>query len=351
MTGTSDSLQRVQACTNTDGEPLFALRNAREMTVLVSPLGGTLRAWLAPDRYGRIADVLLGHAQRATWHGGNPHYFGALVGRWANRIAEGRFELDGAVFRVDRNEGSNLLHGGDDGFHQRVWDARIDGDTLVLALTSPEGEGGFPGTVEVEVRYRLDDDGRLAIDYQARSDAATPINLTSHPYFNLGGDGRDIGDHLLRIDAEQVLHIDERLIPTVTADVAGSAFDFRHPAPIGARLSWLEPQLALAGGFDHCYVLRGGRGALREVAWLHDPASGRSLTVETTEAGLQFYSGNNLGGVAGSHGTYRANAGLCLEAQDFPNQINSPDPALAQAVVLRPGTLYHQQTCYRLSVD
>jgi aldose 1-epimerase len=347
MTESNHLLQRVQAYKGAAGEPLFLLRNAREMQVLISPLGATLRSWRVPDRYGRMADILLGPPPQQAW-AANPHYFGAVVGRWANRIAGARFALDGAEFKLDRNEGENLLHGGHDGFHHRLWQAQIEGESLLLTLESPEGDGGFPGTLQVSLRYRLDDEGRLSLDYQACCDAATPINLTAHPYFNLAGDGRDISDHLLWIAAEQVLHVDAACIPQAKVGVAGSAFDFRFSAPIGARLAWLEPQLALTGGFDHCYVLAERPGVLREVARLHDPASGRSLAVETTACGLQFYSGNNLGGVAGRHGLYRAHAGLCLEAQAFPNQINSADPLQAAAVVLRPGQCYHQQTCYRV---
>lgn len=342
-----DTLPRVQAWPGSDGEPLFMLRNARDMRVLISPLGATLRSWLVPDRYGRMADIVLGPDASAPWPR-NPCFFGAVVGRWANRLAGARFVLDGAEYKLDRNEGDNLLHGGHEGFHLRWWTPQLQADALLLTLVSPEGDAGFPGNLVVTLRYQLDDEGRLSLDYEARSDAATPINLTAHPYFNLSGDGRDIGDHLLTIDAEQVLHVDAASIPKATASVAGTAFDFRASAPIAARLAWLEPQLALTAGFDHCYVLRGPRGVLREVARVHDPVSGRSLAVETTEAGLQFYSGNHLAGVAGRHGVYEAHAGLCLEAQAFPDQINSCDPQLAAAAVLRPGQIYRQRTCYRV---
>ncbi|MEJ7139013.1 aldose epimerase family protein [Amphibiibacter pelophylacis] len=340
-------LSRVRRLTDEGAGPLFMLSNSLDMSVVISPWGATLRSWRVPDRYGRVADILLGYPSEKGWQE-NLHFMGATVGRWANRMSNARFSLDGRLFQVDRNEGNHLLHGGYTGFHRRLWSARIQDDTLVLGLTSPDGDGGFPGAVNVQLAYRLDDEGRLLLDYQASSDAPTPINLTAHPYFNLGGDGRDIRDHQLRIDAEQVLHTDKALIPTHQAPVAGSAFDFRSPAPIGARLSWLEPQLTLAGGFDHCYVLPGGRGDLREVAHVHEPSSGRSLTVLTTEPGLQFYSGNHLRLVPGRHGLYQAHAGFCLEAQAFPNQINSPDPVQAEAVVLRPGQHYRQQTCYWL---
>ena len=336
---------------------LFTLRNGNDMRVTISPRGATLRSWWAPDRYGRVADVLLGWPDEQGY-ASNSTYFGAIVGRCANRIAGGRFALDGADYLVDRNNGVNHLHGGDTGFHQAQWLPTVDADGhgLLFTLESPDGDGGYPGTLRVALHYRLDDDGALALDYQAVCDAPTPVNLTSHPYFNLSGGATDIGDHLLWIDADQYLPVDAGLIPLPSGPlpVAGSAFDFRQPAPIGTRLGWPEPQLALAGGFDHCFCLRpagaagAGAGQLRDVARVVDPGTGRQLTVSTTEPGLQFYSGNYLDGVVGRGAApYGRHAGFCLEAQAYPNQINGPD---AQAVVLRPGQVYRQSTVYRLAV-
>ncbi|HEY9100670.1 aldose epimerase family protein [Chitinimonas sp.] len=325
---------------------LFQLRNAQDMRVLISDLGATLVSWHAPDRSGRLADILLGHAGPEGYENNGP-YFGSQVGRWANRIRDGRFTLDGVPYQVDRNQGGqHHLHGGHAGFHQQVWAVAASDGGLVFSLQSAEGEAGFPGTLRVEVRYSLDDDGTLRMDYQAVSDAPTPISLTAHPYFNLNGGEADIGDHLLQIAADQYLQVDESLIPVARCAVAGSAFDFLQPAPIGARLAWPDGQLAIAGGFDHCYCLNGGTQALRPVAEVYDPTSGRELRVSTTEPGLQFYSGNFLDGAEGRR-RYRAHDGFCLEAQRYPDQVNGPD---AEAAILRPGQRYQQTTCYRLGV-
>lgn len=331
------------------GESVFTLRNARDMRVTISARGATMLSWLAPDRYGNVADVLLGYPDAAGYQDNGSCYFGAIVGRWANRIAGARFSVDGADYVVDRNNGSNHLHGGDSGFHQALWEARSDEQGLHFRLDSADGDGGYPGNLQVQMSYRLDDDGALVLDYQAITDAPTPVNLTAHPYFNLNGGSADIGDHLLAIDADYYLPVDAGLIPVGKAPVAGSAFDFRQAAPIGPRLGWPEPQLALAGGFDHCYCLQANpQHGLRDVASVYDPGSGRRLTVATTETGLQFYSGNFLAGVRGRGAApYAIHDGFCLEAQAYPNQINGPD---AEAVILRPGQVYRQTTVYRLEL-
>ncbi|KAF3996863.1 aldose epimerase family protein [Glaciimonas immobilis] len=341
----------VSSTKTATGEILYTLRNASDMRVVISNRGGTLISWHAPDRYGRIADVLLGYPDTKGYVTNLP-FFGGLIGRWANRIADGHFMLDGADFLVDRNNGTNHLHGGDAGFHLALWDVHVDNNGLRLRHTSKDGEAGFPGNLQVEVRYRLDEEGELTIDYQAITDAPTPVNLTSHAYFNLNGGCSDISDHMLSIDADYFLKVDQRLIPTERAEVAGSTFDFRQPSLIGPRLASSDAQLGLAGGFDHCYCLHWNEGmmhgALREVAQVYDPGSGRALTVATTETGLQFYSGNFLDGVVGRGAQpYAVHDGFCLEAQAFPDQINGPD---AEAVILRPGQIYRQTTVYRLSV-
>ena len=333
-------------------ESLHTLRNKHDMRVTISDRGAALVSWWAPDRYGRVADVLLGYADLQDYVA-NTSYFGAIVGRWANRISEGRFSLDGSDYLVDRNEGENHLHGGLSGFHQALWQTQTEDNSVRFTLESPSGDSGFPGNLHINVWYRLDDFGRLAISYEATTDAPTPINLTAHPYFNLNGGSADISDHLMRINADHYLKTDAGGIPVDVAAVAGSAFDFRQPAPIGPRLAWPDAQIALAGGFDHCYCVRrepdAKPGLLREVARVDDPGSGRRLSVATTEAGLQFYSGNYLGGVKGRGSQpYTTHAGFCLEAQAFPNQINGPE---AEAVVLRPGEVYRQRTVYRLTVQ
>ena len=328
-----------------DPYKLFTLRNRLGMQVCISDLGATLVSWQAPDRYGRLADVLLGYEHAADYLCGKT-YFGGLIGRWGNRIRNGRFELDGKTIQLDCNEGPTHLHGGYAGFHLAHWASNVEGNRLLLKHASPAGEGGFPGTLLTEVCYQLDDHGALMIHYHAVCDAPTPINLTSHPYFNLDGSGATIKDHLLWIDADHYLEIDKEAIPVRWAETSGTAFDFREAAPIGPRLGWPESQLAIASGFDHCFCLNGEIGKLREVARLYAPASGRELSVATTERGLQFYSGNYLEGVMG-HVRYKAHDGLCLEAQTYPDQVNSPDAELA---ILRPGEAYSQTTRYTLTL-
>ncbi len=343
------------------GDPvrLYTLRNAQGMKLTISDLGATLVSWLAPDRAGRLADILLGHDTPAQYYAAST-YMGGLVGRWANRIGGAHFTLDGIEYTLDRNENGNLLHGGANGFHRAMWQVEDDRGALVLRLDSPEGDAGFPGNVSVQVRYTLDDEGTLTIDYEAVSDAPTPLNLTSHPYFNLTGEpGSDIRGHVLTIDADAFFEVDPQLIPVGIADVSGSAFDFRHGAPLGARLDWPNAQLARTRGFDHCYVLRepvaepgtaGTAQAVRSVACVYDPGSGRELSVATDQCGLQCYTGNYLDGMPGRHGaTYVRHAGLCLEAGGFPNQINMEAPE-RDAVVLRPGATYRQVTQYRVGV-
>ncbi|WP_296001077.1 aldose epimerase family protein [Rugamonas sp.] len=334
-------------------EGLYTLSNRQGMRVLVSARGATLVSWLTPDSGGRMADVLLGYPDRSGYQDNSTAYFGALVGRWANRIDGARFTLDGVDYQLDPNDRGNHLHGGGTGFHQAEWTARQDDAGLSLTLESPAGEGGYPGTLKVAVRYELNDDGALSIVYEASTDAPTPVNLTSHPYFNLNGGASDIGDHLLSIAADDYLPIDSTGIPLGVEPVDGTPFDFRQPAAIGPRLRLDEQlknkQMKDALGFDHCYSLRGGRSAEpREVARVFDPATRRTLTVSTTEPGLQFYSGNYLEGVIGRRPEpYAIHDGFCLEAQAFPDQVNGPD---AEAVILRPGQVYRQTTIYRLGV-
>ncbi|MES2151233.1 MAG: aldose epimerase family protein [Pseudomonadota bacterium] len=331
---------------------LITLRNAHDMSLTISERGAALVSWLAPDRYGRMADVLLGYPDAQAYHG-NPDYFGAVIGRWANRIAFGRFTLDGETCQLLTNDRGHHLHGGPGGFHQAHWQASEDAGGAMFKLAARAGEGGFPGNLEVRVRYRLADDGSLSINYEAETDAPTPLNLTVHPYFNLNGGSADVGDHMLQIEADSYIEIDGHGIPTGVAGVGGTAFDFRHPAAIGARLEWPDAQIGQAGGFDHCFCVRahgkGRPGALREVARVYDPGSGRQLQVSTTEAGLQFYSGNALDGVRGRAARpYARHDGFCLEAHAYPDQLNGPHAA---NVILRPGQLYRQTTVYRLGVQ
>ncbi|NIF55830.1 aldose epimerase family protein [Burkholderia sp. Ax-1724] len=333
----------------------YLLANSQGGCVRISELGAAFVSWLTPDRTGRCAEILLGNDTPAEYLAAGA-YMGALVGRWANRIAGARFALDGIDYRLTPNEGQNLLHGGAGGFHARLWMAEYEGQSLVMRLESRDGEEGFPGNVQVEVRYTLSEDHALTIEYTAHTDRATPLNLTSHPYFNLSGrhDG-DIRNHRLTIDSGEYFEIDEELIPQRRAFVEGSPFDFREGATIGSRLDVSNRQLELAYGFDHCYVLdRAGNEQAdwtrkpRTVAKVVEPESGRVLSVETDQPGLQFYSGNRLEGVRGRDGsTYRRNSGLCLEAGGFPNQINMPD---RESMIVTREKPYRQVTVYRAGV-
>ncbi|WP_371860609.1 aldose epimerase family protein [Pseudoduganella lurida] len=331
---------------------LFTLTNAQGMRVTISERGAALVSWWTPDRYGRMADILLGYPDDDQYRH-NRSYFGAIIGRWANRIARGRFQLDGRTVQADVNDRGNHLHGGDAGFHAAHWEGEMAHGGLTLSYVSPDGQGGFPGNVAVQVFYQLDDDGSLSIEYQATSDAPTPLNLTSHPCFNLNGGSGDVGDHMLQIAADYFLEIDPAGIPVGRTAVGGTAFDFRQPAAIGPRLRWPDAQVRLAGGFDHCYCLDEPEPReawrLRNVARVVDPGSGRQLHVATTEAGLQFYTGNGLEGVRGrNREPYARHDGFCLEAGAYPDQLNGQHAA---NVILRPGQVYTQTTVYRVSLQ
>jgi len=315
--------------------------------------GGIITALETPDREGRTGNIVLGFANLADYetHNGDCH-FGALIGRYANRIARGHFTLDGRPFQLPLNDGPNTLHGGPDGFGRRVWDLEVLGDDAVrLSLDSPDGDAGFPGTLRAAVVYRLADDGSLAIEYQATTDQPTVVNLTNHSYFNLAGNGGGtIGDHVAQIEADHYTPVDETLIPTGEVSlVEGTALDFRTATLIGTRLR--EASLALTRGYDHNWVVRPAPpGELALAAIIRDPASGRTLTCRTTQPGLQFYTGNFLDGTkVGSAGTlYRQTDGFALETQHFPDSPNQPG---FPSTVLRPGETYRHRTVFSFATD
>ena len=334
------------------------LDNGRGLVVRVLTYGGILQSIEVPGRDGRPANVVLGFADLDTYVHGNTPYFGALIGRYANRIAGGRFTLDGRTHRLPINNPPNSLHGGTEGFDKRVWTVTDAGDSdtagVELAYTSPDGEMGYPGTLAVQVRYSLTTDNELRIDYRATSDAATHLNLTNHSYFNLAGEAAgSIEAHRLELFAGQFTPTDATNIPTgEVAPVAGTPFDFTWPHAIGERIEDDDEQLRFGQGYDHNYVVdrpSGGAGTLVPAARVEDPASGRVLEVLTSEPGIQLYSGNQLDGTLTGPGgaVYGRRTGLALETQHYPDTPNQPG---FPSTVLRPGQVYQSATVYRFSV-
>ncbi|MFI9030716.1 aldose epimerase family protein [Streptomyces sp. NPDC053560] len=317
--------------------------------------GGIVQTLEIPDRHGRPANVSLGFDNLGDYLTAGT-YFGALIGRYGNRIARGTFTLDGRTYRLPVNDGPNSLHGGDKGFDTRVWDvepyAGNSGTGLTLRRVSPDGEMGYPGTLTVRVDYVLDRRGDLRISYEATTDRATVVNLTNHTYFNLAGEGNgDVLGHTLRIAASRYTPVDETLIPTgELPKVAGTPFDFRRAKPIGQDIRKGDEQLVFGGGYDHNYALDKGVTARAEHAvTLADPVSGRTMDIATTEPGVQFYSGNGLDGtLRGTSGAlYRQADGLCLETQHFPDSPNRPT---FPTTVLRPGRAYRTTTVHSFGV-
>ncbi|MEJ2128425.1 MAG: galactose mutarotase [Woeseiaceae bacterium] len=322
------------------------LKNKNGMTVNVLALGGIIQRLTARDKDGNYADVVLGFDDASEYSGPHP-YFGALIGRFGNRIAHGRFLLDGQAFELARNHGDNHLHGGERGFDKHVWDADVTGDSLRLHHVSPDGDQGYPGELHVTVTYTLGDDDALQIDYHATTSKPTIINLTSHPYFNLAGRG-SILDHELSVLAGRYTPVNSSLVPTGAIEpVDGTPFDFRTATAIGDRIGAASQQLEYAGGYDHNFVLDGKAGDLRLVASVAEPASGRIMEVLTTEPGLQFYSGNSIAAIEGKSGAlYGPHAGFCLETQHYPDSPNHPN---FPSTMLEPGAEYRSTTIYRFS--
>jgi aldose 1-epimerase len=330
----------------------FSLRNARGMRVCVLTYGGIVTALETADRAGRRANIVLGCCDLDGYRADRA-YFGAIVGRYANRIGRGRLMLDGVAVQLACNDPPNSLHGGDAGFDKVVWGAvaaeTATGAWLALRHVSPHGAGGYPGTLEVEVRYSLAAEDALRIDYEAETDRPTVVNLTHHGYFNLAGEGtRDIYDHELTLRADAFTPVDATLIPTgEIRPVEGTAFDFRRPAAIGRRIRAGDAQIEQARGFDHNFVLQPAPPhELRLAARVREPTSGRVMEVLTTEPGLQLYSGNHLDGAGGR--PYREGDGLCLETQHFPDSPNQPG---FPSTVLRPGQRFHSTTVYRFAIE
>ena len=320
---------------------VYTLKNEAGFEVSVTNYGGTVTSLRAPDRDGNFGEVVLGF-ETLDEYVRNPRYFNALIGRHANRIARGRFSLNGVEYQLPCNNGPNHLHGGFKGFDKRVWDVRESGNTLHLTYFSQDGEEGYPGNLTASVDYTLLDN-ELRIDYRATTDRDTIVNLTNHSYFNLRGAGT-ILDHELTLNADHFTPVSEALIPTGEIKaVAGTPMDFRKAKAIGSDLD-------AAGGYDHNFVLNDWDGTLRLAARLYEPVSGRVLEILTTEPGIQFYSGNFLdGSLIGRNGVaYEKYTGLCLEPQHFPDAPNHPN---FPSTVLRPGEEYKQTSVYRFLSD
>jgi aldose 1-epimerase len=332
---------------------LYTLRNRNGVEADITNYGGALVSMRVPDRRGRLGDVVLGYDDAGGYET-DQTYFGAIIGRYANRIARGRFTLDGREHQLAINNPPNHLHGGPGGFNKVLWRARerrrAEGPALELSYLSRDGEEGYPGNLSVTVTYVLTRADELRIEFAATTDRPTVINLTNHAYFNLAGAGSGkILDHVLRIDAARFTPIDETSIPLgELRPVRGTPFDFRRPTAIGARIEQADEQLRRGRGYDHNFVLsrRGARPTL--AAEVYEPRSGRVLQVLTTEPGLQLYTGNFLDGVRGKGGqVYNIREGFCLEAEHFPDSPNRP---AFPSTVLRPGDRFRQTTIYKFAV-
>lgn len=328
---------------------LFSLTNDQGMTVKITNYGGIITSIMVPDRPGNFADVVLGHDSLEGYLN-HSRYFGALIGRHANRIAQGQFVLNGVQYQLPINNGRNHLHGGFRGFDKVVWEAREISDGIELKYLSRDGEEGYPGSVEATVTHRLTDTNEFEIEYAASTDEDTIVNLTNHSYFNLAGGGT-ILDHQLTINADAFTPIDEHLIPTGEFQcVKDTPMDFRSAAAIGAQLRDDDEQLRFAGGYDHNFVLRESAEQFRPAATLFEPKSGRVLAVSTTQPGVQFYSGNFLdGSIIGKRGSvYVKHSGCCLEPQHFPDSPNHPN---FPSTVLKPGEEHRQTSVFKFSVE
>jgi aldose 1-epimerase len=331
---------------------IYALKNNAGIEARITNYGGRVVSLKTPDRKGTMADIVLGFDSVDGYVANPGPFFGALIGRYANRIGKAKFSLDGVEYKVDKNDGDNSLHGGARGFDKRVWTPReLPDGGLELTYLSQDGEGGYPGNLKAVVTYHLTDANELRIDYAATTDKDTVVNLTNHAYFNLKGAGSgDILGHLVTLAADRFTPVDAGLIPTgELRSVNGTPFDFRKPTAIGARIGQGDEQLKLGRGYDHNWVLSQSGNGLRLAARVEEPSSGRVLEVRTTEPGIQFYTGNFLDGtVKGKEGkVYGLRSGFCLETQHFPDSPNKP---AFPSTVLKPGQQFKSTTVWRFLI-
>jgi aldose 1-epimerase len=336
-----------------EGAPvqIFTLTNAHGMEAKIMTYGGIVVSLKTPDRNGAMADIVLGFDSLKEYEENNSPYFGALIGRYGNRIGHARFSLDGKEYTLEKNNGENTLHGGSHGFDTKVWKPKqLPDGGLELTYVSPDGEEGFPGTLTLVATYHLTAANELKIDYAATTDKPTVVNPTNHSYFNLKGAGNaDILGHVVTIYASRFTPVDAGLIPTgELRPVAGTPFDFTKPTAVGARIGQPDQQLKFGNGYDHNWVLDSGGGKLALAAKVEEPTTGRVLEVLTTEPGVQFYTGNFLDGTLKGKGgkVYAQRYGLALETQHFPDSPNQPS---FPSTTLRPGQEFHSQTVYRFS--
>src|SRR5438067_11606165 len=334
---------KKEAFGNTSDGPVdvYTIANSHGMEVRVTNYGGIIVLLRVPDKKGMPGDVVLGYDNLDGYLKNSP-YFGAIVGRHGNRIANGKFTLDGVDYHLAKNNGPNSLHGGLKGFDKVIWHAEPftnkEGSGLVLTYTSKEGEEGYPGNLKIKITYTVTDQNELQIDYEATTDKATPVNLTNHSYFNLAGQGNgDILKHEVEINADRFTPVDATLVPTgELREVKGTPLDFRKPTAIGARINTDDEQMKFGKGYDHNFVLNGKGKGPHLAARVHEPTSGRVMEVWTTEPGVQFYTGNFLDGSNKGKGgkVYKHRYGFCLETQHFPDSPNQPK---FPSTVLKPG--------------
>lgn len=325
---------------------VYTLTNARGMQMEVSTLGGRILTLTAPDRNGKLADVLMGLARPEDYVDNHP-YYGAFIGRYGNRIGGAKFTLGGKSYELEKNNGKNMLHGGFVGFDRRLMTAKVDGDALVLSYHSPDGECGFPGNLDVDVKYELTDDGEVKLTYDAVSDADTLCNLTNHAYFNIGDDDTVL-DQVLDINASRITPVDDELIPHGEfMDVIGTPYSFKGGVKLGKNMFSDDHMIALCHGFDFNYCLdRKTENDLEFCASVYDEKSGRYMECYTTLPGVQLYTSNTVKGSVGKK-TYENYAALCLETQGFPNSPNCPE---YPSTVLKKSEKYHTETVYKFSV-